>query len=508
MLARPPAFKALIAGGGLSAALAAVAVTAAGGTPVFILKRPSHPPFGCPSSSSVQPPLLPRMSRSLTGPIALWPPTLAALGFLDVPLPPLISDTAANSSGSGSNSGGGVYDHTGSQIFPWQTAPFICDGPALYSCIMSRVHPDAIFVEAAPIVGHRDLEAELEIEAGAPPKDGPAAGAALLMSDGSSKVGDCIIACDGIFSPVRSDLIRLSSAASPPPDPDAPSKEPKFSLMHEYTWMLTPPSPSAASLSGAAAGVFEFWGPAASPHRLSIVYAADGSARVRACISAISLSTTPAARDVLALKDAVAAPPPPHASAALSSINGSHAISRELSAADTAAAADVLDAAFSSFCPEVKSIISTARGTENGDGPRLYVQALSHLPLQPLYGGGCTSLFGDAAEGQGGVVPGVELLNYSQAAVCLASQLSRVMPNVRGSMAAGLRSFEQNREVRLQEVSGACSRWRRLALPMSSIMQHISHAKLRLAAKGVGPQPDRFLHSYDALEIFSIFKDD
>jgi hypothetical protein len=62
------------------------------------------------------------------------------------------------------------------------------------------------------------------------------------------------------------------------------------------------------------------------------------------------------------------------------------------------------------------------------------VQALSHLPQQRLYGGGCTSLFGDAAEGQGGVVPGVELLNYSQAAVCLASQLSRVMPNVRGSM--------------------------------------------------------------------------
>jgi hypothetical protein len=112
----------------------------------------------------------------------------------------------------------------------------------MYSCIMSRVHPDAIFVEAAPIVGHRclslrvssahlfacvrgcvhrDLEAELETEAGAPPKDAPAAGAALLMSDGSSKVvppsafrsrrvtcepeqvGDCIIACDGIFSPVR-----------------------------------------------------------------------------------------------------------------------------------------------------------------------------------------------------------------------------------------------------------------------------------------------------------------
>lgn len=133
-------------------------------------------------------------------------------------------------------------------------------------------------------------------------------------------------------------------------------------------------------------------------------------------------------------------------------MNGGHAISRELSGADAAAAADVLDAAFSSFCPEVKSIISSARGTENGDGPRLYVQALSHLPLQPLYvtrsitrcraliriwrryGGGCTTLFGDAAEGQGGVVPGVELLNYSQASVCLASQLSRVMPNVRGSM--------------------------------------------------------------------------
>jgi hypothetical protein len=30
-------------------------------------QRPSHPPFGCPSSSSAQPPLLPRMSRSLTG---------------------------------------------------------------------------------------------------------------------------------------------------------------------------------------------------------------------------------------------------------------------------------------------------------------------------------------------------------------------------------------------------------------------------------------------------------
>lgn len=127
----------------------------------------------------------------------------------------------------------------------------------MYSCIMSRVHPDAIFVEAAPIVGHRcvslrgssahlfacvrgcvrrDLEAELEIEAGALPKDGPAAGAALLMSDGSSKVillpafctrrvtcdpaqvGDCIIACDGIFSPVRCELppsaARLMSLVS------------------------------------------------------------------------------------------------------------------------------------------------------------------------------------------------------------------------------------------------------------------------------------------------------
>ena len=75
-------------------------------------------------------------------------------------------------------------------------------------------------------------------------------------------------------------------------------------------------------------------------------------------------------------------------------------------------------------------------------------------------------------------------------------------------------------------------------LPPSSrsfLFQRISHAKLRLAAKGVGPQPDRsassppsllscfvfnrrlgishsapdrFLHSYDALEIFSIFRDE
>ena len=124
-------------------------------------------------------------------------------------------------------------------------------------------------------------------------------------------------------------------------------------------------------------------------------------------------------------------------------------MSRALSAADTDAAADTLDAAFSDFCPEVKSIISTARGTSAGS-PRVHVQALSHLPPQPLcvapitaypvlniccrYGGGCTSLFGDAAEGQGGALPGVEVLNYSQAAVCLASQLSRVMPNVKGSM--------------------------------------------------------------------------
>jgi hypothetical protein len=100
-------------------------------------------------------------------------------------------------------------------------------------------------------------------------------------------------------------------------------------------------------------------------------------------------------------------------------------------------------------------------------------------------------LFGDAAEGQGGAAPGAELVNYAQAAVCLASQLSRVMPSVRGSMAAGMRSFEQNREARQQEVAAACSQWRRLALPVSSVMQHISHAKLRLAAKGLGFQPDK-----------------
>lgn len=208
------------------------------------------------------------------------------------------------------------------------------------------------------------------------------------------------------------------------------------------------------------------------------------------------------------------------------------------------------------------------------------------------YGSGCTSLFGDAAEGQGGAAPGVALLNYAQAAVCLASQLSRVMPNVRGSMycnhvhsnayirlidavslllahhmsrAAGLRSFEQNRESRQQEVasggtgagsgnggmkqhgfpthfSTACSHWRRLALPMSNItqvggvgcarllqkcccwpigfssslvpsphpillllpLQHISHAKLRLAAKGIGPQPDRSASNFDLLSMLDV----
>ena len=104
-----------------------------------------------------------------------------------------------------------------------------------------------------------------------------------------------------------------------------------------------------------------------------------------------------------------------------------------LPAADAAAAADVLEAAFSSFCPEVKSVIATARGTGQ-EGVRVHVRALSHLPQQRLYGSGCTSLFGDAAEAQGGGPPGVELLNYTQAAVCLASQLSRVMPAVKGSM--------------------------------------------------------------------------
>jgi hypothetical protein len=231
--------------------------------------------------------------------------------------------------------------------------------------------------------------------------------------------------------------------------------------------------------------------------------------------SAISLSTTPAARDLLAQKDASAAPPPPHAAAAVAVADGGHAVSRELSPSEAAAAADVLDAAFGSFCPEVKSVISSARGNSSGGVPILHVRALSHLPAQRLYvkpnttefsvlvqyifschicfryGGGCTSLFGDAAEGQGGAAPGAELLNYAQAAVCLASQLSRVMPHVRGSMAAGMRSYEQNRESRQQEVSAACNHWRRLALPMSSITQHISHAKLRLAAKGVGAQPDR-----------------
>jgi hypothetical protein len=76
--------------------------------------------------------------------------------------------------------------------------------------------------------------------------------------------------------------MRLSAATAPPLDPDAPSTEPKFSLMHEYSWILSPSA--AAAVAAASTGVFEFWGPAASPHRLSIVCAADGSARVRACI--------------------------------------------------------------------------------------------------------------------------------------------------------------------------------------------------------------------------------
>jgi hypothetical protein len=215
MLTRPSAFKALITGSGLvlplistacsllshsllphskpsqSAALAAVAVTAAGGTPAFILKvtllptrlsltrqfslaliqpcrhRSSISRTQRPSSPSASsPPLLPRMSLSLTGapffrycsrcpysppppspplitpllshsigPIAVWPPTLAALSFLDVPLPPPVSAPAATSSSSSSSSGGGVYDHTGAILFPWQTAPVICDGPSL--CVTS-----------------------------------------------------------------------------------------------------------------------------------------------------------------------------------------------------------------------------------------------------------------------------------------------------------------------------------------------------------------------------------
>ena len=206
----------------------------------------------------------------------------------------------------------------------------------------------------------------------------------------------------------RSDLIRRSSTVSPP-DPDAPSAEPKFSLMHEYSWTLPPSSPSSASAL-ASEGAFEFWGPAASPHRLSIVCAADGSARVRACIrcnptpsppappvllqplrhtlcaaSAISLSTTPAARDMLAQKDATAAPPPPHAPAALASVNCSHAISREITASEAASVAVVLSEAFSSFCPEVKSVISSSQGAGESAVPRLYVHALSHLPPQRLY---------------------------------------------------------------------------------------------------------------------------
>jgi hypothetical protein len=52
--------------------------------------------------------------------------------------------------------------------------------------------------------------------------------------------------------------------------------------MHEYSWILSPSA--AAAVAAASTGVFEFWGPAGSPHRLSIVCAADGSARVRACI--------------------------------------------------------------------------------------------------------------------------------------------------------------------------------------------------------------------------------
>jgi hypothetical protein len=90
----------------------------------------------------------------------------------------------------------------------------------------------------------------------------------------------------------RSDLIRLSSTVSPP-DPDAPSAEPKFSLMHEYSWIIPPSSPSSASAL-ASEGAFEFWGPAASPHRLSVVCAADGSARVRACIRSNPTPSPPA----------------------------------------------------------------------------------------------------------------------------------------------------------------------------------------------------------------------
>jgi hypothetical protein len=136
--------------------------------------------------------------------------------------------------------------------------------------------------------------------------------------------------------------------------------------------------PSCAQPTAAPACALASGKPAAcsSPHTLTPLF------------SAISLSTTPAARDFLALKDAAAAPPPPHAAAAVSSINGSHSVSHALSAADTAAAADFLDAAFSSFCPEVKSIIGSARSSVGRNSPLLHVQALSYLPLQPM----CVSL--------------------------------------------------------------------------------------------------------------------
>ena len=263
----------------------------------------------------------------------------------------------------------------------------------------------------------------------------------------------------------RSDLIRLSSAASPPPDPDAPGKEPKFSLMHEYTWILPPSSPAAASPS-AAAGVFEFWGPAASPHRLSIVCAADGSARVRACIRSANIScTTPSPlppssapflfpqRQLLAissLSKMLLLPHPPL----------THPLLYPLSAAATLRPAPCLLLKMMPLLtrwtpPSATSVpksnqLSAARGARRLAARtctcrrcRTFHRSRCALPPRSparvlniccRYGGGCTSLFGDAAEGQGGALPGVELLNYSQAAVCLASQLSRVMPNVKGSM--------------------------------------------------------------------------
>lgn len=361
------------------------------------------------------------------------------------------------------------------------------------------------------------------------------------------------VACLPSHLDPRSDLIRLSSTVSPP-DPDAPSAEPKFSLMHEYSWIIPPSSPSSASAL-ASEGAFEFWGPAASPHRLSIVCAADGSARVRACIrsnpapsppaapvllhplrhtlcaaSAISLSTTPAARDMLALKDATAAPPPPHAPAALASVNGSHAISREITASEASSVAVVLSEAFSSFCPEVQSVISSLQGMGASDVPRLYVQALSHLPPQRLYGSHNAHFFPrhmqpgmavaaracSATLQRDKAARALELscsttrrLQCAWQASCRAScQTLRAACNTSSChpfhrqpephpdsslspslciRAAGLRSFEQNREARQQEVeagghrvlhpmilfhfAAACSRWRRLALPMSSIMQ-------------------------------------